>query len=180
MRNITLIFILFCGFTQAGTPPIILPAIGCDLFQEPIPYETLTKTPLPPSMIESDTILIGPFGIAISDSQGATVSFFRASPTAVTFLYRVTVGAGPSSLISADFNNDGNLDIAVANTTDNTVAILENTGKNTAFDLTHVCPTGTLGPNSIAAGDFNHDGLLDIVTANSQTDSVFILLGQAQ
>src|SRR5260221_4243586 len=33
------------------------------------------------------------------------------------------------------------------------------------------------GSNDFAAGDFNHDGLLDVVTVNASTNQVSILLG---
>ena len=93
----------------------------------------------------------------------------------------LNTGAGPTSVAVGDFNIDGKLDLAVTNQVDDTVGILLNT--NTARPLS---PLGFSAHNdfvsggsveSIATGDFNGDGKIDLVTANSNASSVSILLG---
>src|SRR5262245_30840440 len=84
------------------------------------------------------------------------------------------VGADPRSVALGDFNNDGLLDLAVANSGSNDVAVLLNNGNET-FQAALTFGAGN-SPRSIAASDLNGDGALDLVTANA-AGNVSILLG---
>jgi hypothetical protein len=81
------------------------------------------------------------------------------------------VGRNPKAVVVADFNGDGKLDIAVANSGDPSigdaghVSILLNNGDGT-FQPAHDVIAGK-NPWSIAVGDFNRDGHLDMVIANN-------------
>jgi hypothetical protein len=88
----------------------------------------------------------------------------------------VSVGANPADLVSGDFNGDGKLDLAVANSTDNTLTILVGNGDGTFSPVTSSPATGTT-PFGLAAGDFNGDGKLDLAVANFDENTVTILLG---
>ncbi|HLJ92706.1 MAG TPA: VCBS repeat-containing protein [Gemmataceae bacterium] len=74
---------------------------------------------------------------------------------------------------------DGILDLVVANPGSNTVSVLLGNGDGT-FQASRSFAAG-LGPNSVAVGDFNGDGHIDLAVANfDQFNSVFavsILLG---
>ena len=73
----------------------------------------------------------------------------------------------------ADFNSDGNPDLAVANFLDNNLSILLGNGDGT-FETRVNYPTGT-NPNSLAGGDLNGDGKLDLVTANNASNASVLL-----
>lgn len=94
---------------------------------------------------------------------------------APTFYTVGTATNTPTSLTTGDFNHDGNLDVAVANTGDNTVSILLGNGSGsltvtgTAINVGH-------GPEAIRAGDFNGDGYSDLAVANYHDGTVSILL----
>src|SRR6185437_6214123 len=67
-----------------------------------------------------------------------------------------TAGTAPAGIVTADFNGDGHLDLAVVNKTDNTVSILLGNGDGTFGTATNFA-TGA-GPSAVVAGDFNADG----------------------
>jgi uncharacterized repeat protein (TIGR01451 family) len=98
------------------------------------------------------------------------------------------VGISPVAMAAGDFNGDGKPDLAVANQGDWTtanpgsVSILLGKGDGT-FQPAVDYPAGQT-PNSIAVGDFNGDGKLDLAVANQGLvtigidGSVSILLGK--
>ncbi|MGA9670577.1 MAG: TIGR03118 family protein, partial [Terracidiphilus sp.] len=76
------------------------------------------------------------------------------------------IGSSPSSVAIADFNGDGKLDFAVAIVGPNNVTTFLGNGDGT-FTKAAGSPAATgLGPISVAVGDFNRDGIPDLVTAN--------------
>src|SRR6266849_3573134 len=91
-------------------------------------------------------------------------------------------GSGPTGIAVGDFNGDGKLDIVTANygidlEFSNTVSVLLGNGDGT-FQR-HVEYTAGNFPKSVAIGDFNGDGKLDIVVANYESNlkQVNVLLG---
>jgi len=79
----------------------------------------------------------------------------------------------PESAVTADFNGDGVLDLALANATN--VAILLGIGDGT-FQAVASYPANN-EPAVAASGDFNGDGAIDLVVTNYNTDFVSVLLG---
>ena len=80
------------------------------------------------------------------------------------------------SISVGDFNGDGNLDLAVANSGGNTVTVLLGKGDGTFAAKSETPATGT-NPSSVAVADFNGDGKPDIAVANLGSNNVTILLG---
>lgn len=76
------------------------------------------------------------------------------------------VGSSPSSVAIADFNRDGNSDLAVAIVGPNDVTVFLGNGDGTFRAAAGgPVPVGVT-PYSIAVADFNGDGIPDLVTAN--------------
>jgi hypothetical protein len=81
---------------------------------------------------------------------------------------------------TADFNKDGNLDLAFATTGPNrnvSIALGNGTGQFSAPTNLNTSPPMDLATWSVAVGDFNNDGNSDLVTANYYTDNLSLLLG---
>src|SRR5207302_1161458 len=84
------------------------------------------------------------------------------------------VATGPSSVAVGDFNGDGKLDLAVTTEAGSpapplpadTVSVLLGNGDGT-FQAAPNSPVGTVGPSSVAVGDFNGDGVPDVAVASA-------------
>ncbi|MBD2626461.1 FG-GAP-like repeat-containing protein [Trichormus variabilis] len=86
----------------------------------------------------------------------------------------LSAGDRPYSVATADFNKDGILDVAVADTGDKTVSILLGDGVG-SFSLFGSYSVGsTLNPVSIAVLDLNGDGNLDIASANVDLSNISV------
>jgi hypothetical protein len=99
-----------------------------------------------------------------------------------TFYPQTTYPVGSYAIYVAigDVNNDGKLDLVVANYLDNTVSVLLGNGDGT-FQARTTYATGH-NPDSVAIGDVNGDGKPDLVVSNqSKNDqgllTVSVLLG---
>jgi len=74
------------------------------------------------------------------------------------------VGLNPTAIVMGDFNGDGKIDIAVANSGSSNVSVLLGNGDGT-FQAALNSPAGT-SPVTLAAGDFNNDQKLDLIVLN--------------
>ncbi len=71
------------------------------------------------------------------------------------------VGDQPFSIVAGDFNNDGNLDLAVANSLSDYLSILIGNGDGTFQPAMQSPPVSS--PDFVTAADFNGDGKLDLL-----------------
>jgi Ca2+-binding RTX toxin-like protein len=109
---------------------------------------------------------------AVSVLLGNGAGGFTAAPGSP-----VAVGTGPRSVALGDLNGDGNLDIVTADSNSNTVSVLLGDGAG-GFAAAAGSPVAVgLLPSSVALGDLNGDGSLDVVTANAGSNNVSVLLG---
>ncbi|MDO7877628.1 T9SS type A sorting domain-containing protein [Hymenobacter sp. ASUV-10] len=118
------------------------------------------------------------------DATGSNTGVFAAPAVAANGT--IGVGANPYSVVLGDVDGDGDLDLLTANSnTTGTVSLRLNggdaSGSNTGvFTAPAVAANGTIsvdsGPRSVALGDVDGDGDLDLVTANSASDNVSVRL----
>ncbi len=105
---------------------------------------------------------------------------FAVSPTSSTFSYCPSYGLGfvPGTVVAADLNGDGKLDVALAGnngSSSEAIALLGN-GDGTFSVKTSSGPASQTF-NSVVVGDFNGDGIPDLIVANylgATTATVFL------
>ncbi len=93
-----------------------------------------------------------------------------------TFLFDSTysVGDEPWSIVSADLDGDGDLDLATANRNDRKVSVLLNNGNGKFSSSTSY--SVDYWPHSIVASDLDRDGDVDLATANRTSGTVSVLM----
>jgi len=82
-------------------------------------------------------------------------------------------GTNPTAVVTGDFNADGKIDFAVANTSSYDVSVFYGNGAG-GFALPVFYDVG-LAPSAMIAADLNGDGRLDLAVTNGDSNNVSIL-----
>ena len=123
--------------------------------------------------------------LAVTMANQASVAIFIGKPDG-TFTYSKSfpVGFGPRKVTAGDFNGDGILDLAVpvassyVSRAPDTLVVLLGKGDGTFRAFGKKSVGRFANPFFVTAADFNGDGILDLATTNTGTDSVSIVLGK--
>jgi hypothetical protein len=118
--------------------------------------------------------------IAVANSGTSNVGLFYGYGNGSFTTQRsksTIIPSNPYSVAVGDFNDDGRLDIAVANYWTNNVGIFLGDENGTFSNQTTYYTGAGSEPYSIAVGDFNNDSRLDVVVANFGTGNIGIFLG---
>ncbi|HEV2489558.1 MAG TPA: FG-GAP-like repeat-containing protein [Candidatus Acidoferrales bacterium] len=86
-----------------------------------------------------------------------------------------TVGKGAVSIAAGDFSGNGNLDLAVANSTTKNISILAGKGDGTFSPAVNIAMSAA--PSGVAAADFDGDKVLDLVVGFQASGGLAFLKG---
>lgn len=120
---------------------------------------------------KADVVLVGtisgsPYaGTLVSDGAG---TFIGGSVAPMT-------GVDPRSVVIADMNRDGRLDLVIGN--GNAPSCYVMLGSFSTFGPPLARATNNGPPNYVAVGDLNRDGILDVVAGSPSSASLSILIG---
>ena len=179
------------NFVQLSTSPITLSAgeTGPVALGTGILRSDTTKffTQQPPDLVvvnstsNNISILLGN-----ANANGVATGAFTEAPGSP-----IAVGSNPSSVVVADFNGDGFLDIAVANKGDNSISLFEGNGDGTfkafpgsPFLLTNTSTISEKGPIAMVSANIENKTItngnggpeVDLAVVNQTSNNVSILL----
>ena len=117
-----------------------------------------------------------PISLATFSASLGTSHFVSTVTSSLFPRIDTPTGADPVALATADFNGDGDRDLAVANHGDNAISILLGKGDGT-FAIGTPLTTGN-GPVAIVTADFNGDGNADLAVVNQTDNTASIFLGK--
>ena len=179
------------NFVQFTPSPITLGtnetgqvAIGTGVFRNDI---TKFSTAQPPDVVlvnstsKNVSILLGS-----ADSTGKPNGLFTEAPGSP-----LPVGNNPRSVIVADFNGDGFLDLAVANQGDNSISLFRGNGDGTftefpgsPFKLTNTSTISETAPVAMVSTNLrnrfntiNNGPEIDLAVVNQSSNNMAVLLG---
>ncbi len=89
----------------------------------------------------------------------------------------IDTGAGPEDLTIADFNGDGILDIATADDSGPSISVLIGNGDGTFADAVSYAVTNNTVISTVKSGDFNGDGIVDLVGTGYASGQLTFLFG---
>ena len=124
--------------------------------------------------------------LAVVNYNSNTVSVLRNTSTSGSvdvgsFAHKVdfATGTNPASVAIGDVDGDGKLELSIVNASSNTVSVLRNTSSFGSIDAGSFVAkvdfiTGTT-PLSIALGDLDGDGKLDLAVANYGSNTVSVI-----
>lgn len=119
---------------------------------------------------------------AVTNFTDNTVSVFLGdgtgvfTPAAGSPIALAAGETGPNALVAADFDGNGNLDLAIVNRTTNNVTVLLGNGNGTFTPATASPVAVGQGPVALAADDIDGDARPDLAVVNQTDNSVSILL----
>jgi len=161
-----------------GSIVSILLGNGDGSFQAPVPYATDVT---PEAVAVADFNGDGKLDVAASNTTGTVSIFLGNGDGTFRTLALIPVSAsghyqGARGIAAADFNRDGNVDLALGIWDSESVGLLLGNGDG-SFQPVKLLSTPNATPSGVATADLNRDGNPDIVVANYNGSVATVLLG---
>jgi len=144
----------------------------------------ITTGKAPKAVVSGDFNKDGKLDMVVLNNTDSTASVFMGNGDGTFTLMGTTCTGGstnsvcnavtPLAAAVGDFNNDGNLDLVVANNSGNSLSILLGNGN---FAFTQATLVTAIWPTDVQVADFNRDGNLDLVYPYSIGPAVGVQLG---
>jgi hypothetical protein len=132
----------------------------------------------PDSVVAADLDGDGDADIAASTSGNnlnfASVFLNLGSATFAGIANYPTSGINPAGIVAADFDMDGDRDLATSNQDSANVSLLENLGA-AVYGAATLSGVGTT-PEVLSAGDLDGNGSIDLVSVNRDSNDLSVLL----
>jgi hypothetical protein len=133
------------------------------LFGTPAINHTVRNAPQAITPFDADNDGLVDLAIPCSSSDAVVVLINRPpGPPVFSRAPRFAVRDKPRAAVTADLNGDGKLDLAVANTGDNSVSLMSGDG---AGGLAQYTTLPAEGAEALVVADFNRDGKLDLAVS---------------
>lgn len=133
------------------------------------------------SIANADLDSDGKFDLVTANDNSNTISILKNTSPMGSISFSATMnfrgnefptGTNPFAVVTGDIDGDGKADIVTANRPDNTVSVLRNTSQNGSASFTAKIDFATgIGPRSVAVGDIDGDGKLDLAVGNSNNNT---------
>ena len=117
----------------------------------------------------------GRLDLAAASSSNSAIYTLRGGATAFALTATIATGASPRGIVAADMNQDGRLDLITGNRTANSVTVhLGRAEQPGTFAAPLTFAVGS-GGRAVAVADFDHDGAVDLASANDFGNSATVL-----